>query len=402
MPTSKPTRGQINIGTPTQSTRTLPGIAAQSGDTAQLRQLPIDLIEPDPGQARHILPPGLRERFLRHELDAPQALTAWVALARQDPLEAKHLAEIASLAHSLKHEGQVKPLTVVRSPAQGRYRIETGERRFWAHQYAVHELGHKDQELIDAIVRHEARRARQAVENLFAESLTAIAFGRMVAQLLLEKEALQITDPGRFIGRDLTAGDFRELAQARVKRGGWEAVVATTGKQEDLLANHLRLLTLPEEVLVAADRGGLSERALRAVARLADPALQLRVVRLAAELDLTAGQVQALATAEDLDALEAELRANQTPAAETAPEGPAGRRPSAKRTPARAQHAPSRVLWTRVQALREFRQRMLKGKQNPTKVLAGEIAKQGKDAEQDIRETITFLEAVLRELKTRR
>jgi hypothetical protein len=402
MPSTKPARrGAINIGSPAQTSRTLPGITSQTGDISQLRRVPIDLVEPDPGQARHILPHSIREHFGTGEITAPQAIAAWVALAKQDPLERRLLDEVAALARSLAGEGQVKPLTVIRSPTQGRYRIETGERRYWAHHYAVTQLGLKDQELVDVIVRHKAKRSHQAVENLFAEPLTAIAFGRMVAQLLLEKDALQIADPGRFMGQALTPSDFRSLAETRVKRGGWEMVVTVTGRQQDLLANHLRLLTLPDDVQVAADRGRLSERALRAVIRMADPALQLRVARLAAELELTAGQVQALAESDNLDALEAELRAGQAAAPDPDGASPRAATKAKERAPARAQNAPAKVLWSRVKALREFRQRMLKGRQNPTKILAGEIARQGKEAEKEFADTIKFLDAVLREIRSR-
>lgn len=398
-----PGRGQINVGAPLPGGKPLPGLMPQTGDVAQLRRLPIDLIDPDPGQARHILPEAIRARFHAHQLSAAQAITEWVRLAKQEPLEAEQLGEIAALAESLVLEGGVKPLTVI--PAGERYRIETGERRFWGHQYAVHVLGKSERNLVEAMVRRDARRARQAVENLFAESLTAVAFGRMIAQLLLEKDQLQMTDPGRFSAggsttQDLTAAEYRELAGARVKRGGWDVLAALTGKKADILQNHVRLLTLPDEVQVLADRGRLSEKALRAVLKMADPKLQLRVTRFAAEHKLTAGQVQALAQADDLDAAEAAVLQQEGGDSDGAVPAQPGK--AAKAEAPRAERAAVNVLWGRVRALRQYRERMLKGKQNPTRALASELAKQGKDAEVEIKETVDFLQAVLRELKTKK
>ncbi len=395
---ANPGRGQINLGTPVPGGKPLPGLLPQTGDVSQLRRLPIDLIDPDPGQARHILPEGIRERYNARQITAAQAVAEWVTRARQEPLEAELLREISALAESLALEGQVKPLTVI--PAGDRYRIETGERRFWGHQYAVHVLGKTDQNLAEALVRRDARRARQAVENLFAESLSAVAFGRMIVQLLLEKEQLQIADPGRFSGRDLAAAEYRELAAARVKRGGWDVLAAVTGKKADILQNHVRLLTLPDAVQALADRGRLSEKALRAVLKVADPKLQLRVTRFAATHKLTAGQVQALAQADDLDAAEAALQ-TQGAADEDAPTAAKPGKAARPEAP-RAERAAANVLWSRVRALRQYRERMLKGKQNPTRALASELAKQGKTAVTEIHETIDFLQAVLREIQPKK
>jgi len=125
--------------------------------------LPIRLVYPDPAQPRRVLPASIYQAFYEERCTPVQALREFIQLvqvtARQkgrpftavDDLlpnpegdsdvdlgklspEEELLHDLVNLAMTIRDDGQVNPLTVVdRSQGVTRlYRIETGERRYWA------------------------------------------------------------------------------------------------------------------------------------------------------------------------------------------------------------------------------------------------------------------------------
>jgi ParB family chromosome partitioning protein len=131
----------------------------------ELRDLPLDLIRPNPNQPR--------KRF--------------------DP------ETIESLAASIAEAGVVQPV-IVRPLADGRYELIAGERR-WR---AANEAG---LEAVPAIVRDEdeARRLQTAlIENLAREDLNAVDAARACAALV-EDLGLSKEELGRRLGRSRSA-----------------------------------------------------------------------------------------------------------------------------------------------------------------------------------------------------
>jgi ParB family transcriptional regulator, chromosome partitioning protein len=136
-----------------------------SADAPELRDLPLDLIRPNPDQPR----------------------------TRFDP------ASIASLAASIADAGMVQPL-IVRPLGDGRYELIAGERR-WR---AAREAG---VQTVPAIVRDEAEAERlqtALIENMAREDLSPVDEARACAALVedlgLSKEGL-----ARRLGRSRSA-----------------------------------------------------------------------------------------------------------------------------------------------------------------------------------------------------
>jgi ParB family transcriptional regulator, chromosome partitioning protein len=146
---------------------------------------------------------------------------------------------VSALAGSIKEQGIVQPV-LVRPRAAGGWELIAGERR-WR---AAREAGLKT---LPAVVRHADDRDSlllALVENVAREQLTPVEEARAYAVLMDE-----------FL---LTLGDVAEKV----------------GRSKPSVANRLRLLDLPDDVLGMVERGELSEGHARAV--LAVPAQEER------------------------------------------------------------------------------------------------------------------------------
>jgi len=150
---------------------------------------------------------------------------------------------LAELAASIAARGVIQPV-VVRPIGPNRYQLVAGERRWRASQRArIHE--------IPAIVRqlddHEVT-ALALIENLQREDLNPVEEARAY-QKLAERDGLTQQDIASFVD-----------------------------KSRSHVANIMRLLGLPEEVLGMIERNELSMGHARALATLPDPATAARDV----------------------------------------------------------------------------------------------------------------------------
>jgi ParB family chromosome partitioning protein len=142
---------------------------------------------------------------------------------------------VSSLAGSIREQGVVQPV-LVRPRAAGGWELIAGERR-WR---AAREAGLKT---VPAVVRHADDRDSlllALVENVAREQLTPVEEARAYAVLMDE-----------FI---LSLGDVAEKV----------------GRSKPSVANRLRLLDLPDDVLGMVERGELSEGHARAVLAVPD------------------------------------------------------------------------------------------------------------------------------------
>jgi len=138
---------------------------------------------------------------------------------------------------------------------------------------------------------------RQMAENAARMDLSAIARARAIQHLWRQVERVfhDTLVSGKSV-RVETQGEFRDTPVSRkAKRGRPEAEVtydqidaevarhikAVTGQETSgrIIRNYRRLLTLPPQVQELAEAGGLTERQLRAVCALDDPAAQLDLVK---------------------------------------------------------------------------------------------------------------------------
>ena len=173
-------------------------------------------------------------------------------------------AALNELAESIKSVGVLQPILVCR--AKDRYTIVAGERRWRAARLA----GLSD---IPAIVREwdEVRRMEAAlIENLQRSDLNAVEEAQGVRGLM---EQCGLTQ---------------------------EQVASRVGKSRPAVANLLRILTLPEEILDMVRDGKLSAGHARALAS-APADQQLRLANLAIQLGWSVRQLESACSHKDQD-----------------------------------------------------------------------------------------------------
>ena len=166
--------------------------------------------------------------------------------------------ELEELADSIRALGVLQPLTVRRR--NGTWELVAGERRLRAAKLA----------------------------GLEEVPCLSIQTDSQSSSLLALVENLQ--------RRDL---DFWEEAQALRKlidtyHISQEEVARQIGKSQSAVANKLRLLKLPQEVLMVLREGGSTERHARALLRLTDPVQQLEAARQIVDHGLTVAQTEAI------------------------------------------------------------------------------------------------------------
>ena len=198
-------------------------------------------------------------------------------------------------AATLRHGGQVSPITVVEMDGGSYYRIETGERRYWAHHWLNNWLADGFDQ-IQCIVVDNGSPWRQAAENTSREGLSALALARQAATLLLDLHGIRPDYSGP-IPNDW----YRQALDYRVPRGEGEALRAALGGIERAQFSRIQaLLRLPDPVWELADRFRLEEKRLRPVLKVPDATLQVKLVRMIVEQNLTAERVQRLVESGEL------------------------------------------------------------------------------------------------------
>ena len=290
----------------------------------------LDRIRPDPAQPRRVLPEPFRREFLAGHITARQALERWEAFAsaeaarlgrfrpdwkyllernpddRQDDTaldapgspgpEEDALRSIVATAATIRYGGQVSPITVAEMDNGSYYRIETGERRYWAHHWLSIWMAGFDQ--IQCIVVDGASPWRQAAENTSREGLSALALARQLATLLLDLYGIspEYSEP---ISNDW----YRQALDYRVPRGEGANLRAALGGIERAQFSRIQaLLRLPDPAWELADRYRIEEKRLRHVLKLEDDGLQLRLVQMIIDEGLSAERVQQLVESGEMTA----------------------------------------------------------------------------------------------------
>lgn len=161
------------------------------------------------------------------------------------------------LAESIKVSGVVQPITV--RQVSGRYQLVTGERRWRASQQA-------GKATVPAIIRqvsNEQAMEITIIENLQREDLNPVEQAHAYERLSREFGLTQ------------------------------EQMAQRTGKDRSSVANFLRLLKLPEQVLKLVVSNKLSFGHAKALMGLDSPEAMLRLALRAAEISMSVRQVEA-------------------------------------------------------------------------------------------------------------
>ena len=166
---------------------------------------------------------------------------------------------LADLADSIRIHGIIQPLTV-RRLSTGYYQIIAGERRWRAAKAAGL------MEVPAVIIEADDRKVMELglIENLQREDLNPAEEARGYQVLMDEYNLTQ------------------------------EQVAQRMGKSRPAVANTLRLLALPEDVLVLVEEGTLSAGHARAILGAPSPALQREAAKRVVEGQLSVRQTEAL------------------------------------------------------------------------------------------------------------
>ncbi|NUQ05483.1 MAG: ParB N-terminal domain-containing protein [Anaerolineae bacterium] len=290
----------------------------------RVERILLEMVRPDPAQPRRILPERVYQAFHNSRLTPTQALreliqTAQIA-ARQNgrpfgnvlellgnsedekEIESSTLSpeealvrDLVNLAMTIRDDGQVNPLTVV-DVTQGvtrQYRIETGERRYWA-TWLLRDFipGYESDGLIPCIIipAEKSSPFRQARENTARAGLSAIAMARQAALLLLTVHGYEI--PAYAVDNDF----YRQALELdlRNRRDYTDIILSAMGGIKRAQFSHIKnLLRLSDEALELADRHAIEEGRLRPIVNVATQ-YHAEIVRQIVDFHLTARQVKEL------------------------------------------------------------------------------------------------------------
>ncbi len=197
-------------------------------------------------------------------LETESASSEYLPLARIEPRAGQPRTEfddesLQELADSVREHGIIQPI-VVRPLGDGYYQIIAGERRWRAARLAG--LREAPVRILEADDRKASEIA--LVENLQREDLNPV------------EEALGYKSLGAQYG----------LTQ--------EEIAQRVGKSRPVIANAMRILTLPEEVLELLKSGDLSMSIARALLELTKPELQIAAAQWISAEELTVREATAL------------------------------------------------------------------------------------------------------------
>ncbi len=298
---------------------------AFSDNAVRVERILLEMVRPDPVQPRRVLPEHIHTAFHNNRATPTQALRELVQIVqiaarqrgrpfnnvlellpnadneREDETtttlspEETLLRDLVNLAMTIRDDGQVNPLTVV-DVSQGvtrMFRIETGERRYWA-TWLLRDFipGYTGDGMIPCIVIPAARSSvfRQAKENTARSGLTAVALARQAALLLLTVHGYEI--PAYAVGNDF----YRQALELdlRAKREYTDVILSAMGGVKRSRFSHIKnLLHLSDEALELADRHDIEEFKLRYVVSTA-PEYHAEIVRQIIDFNLSAKQVKEL------------------------------------------------------------------------------------------------------------
>lgn len=167
--------------------------------------------------------------------------------------------QLDELAMSIKEYGVIQPITV-RKNFIGGYELISGERRMRASKLAGKEM--IPCIIVDADENDSAIIA--LLENLQRADLTFMEEAEAIFHLVQEHKYTQ------------------------------EQIARKLGKRQSAVANKIRLLKLPTEARKMIQDNGLTERHARALLRITDEQLQLKILKIVCEKQLNVTQTEML------------------------------------------------------------------------------------------------------------
>ncbi len=239
-----------------------PRLAARPAEHGQMSErIPVTRVLPDPFQARRVIPTPIADRFFAGQMDCLQAAQEWLDLANSDMGARMRLNELLPLANSIRADGQINSVKgvweVANDDGGAFFRLESGERRFWALviNWAM-DGGREEAPRIKAESVPAVDRFRQINENLRTSQYTAVGRACAFAEALLTLLGVEPL-PGQ-----TTYGYCRGVQNVRVPGKVWEELDGRIGLGRTTLVTYFGLLDFPDELLDLADQYQLPLRAL--------------------------------------------------------------------------------------------------------------------------------------------
>ncbi|NIM94860.1 MAG: hypothetical protein GTO18_14260 [Anaerolineales bacterium] len=246
----------------------IPSVEVDLESVERIERLRPSEMVPDRFQPRRLLPGEIRRRFFAQEIDCYQAAREWLKLAKTDTGWKKRVEELLDMGNSFEEQGQIKPITGTWIPSEDGgfiFRIETGERRFWAACLRKVKSGKKKEPELRVEVVSQPTRQRQVIENRHAQDPSAVARACEVAVLMLEELEIkpdpEVEDEYEY---------FRKALGKRAPRGMWSKLEPIMQHSTRRMQQLLAILQLPSPLLELADRNRIPERVLREVLALPD------------------------------------------------------------------------------------------------------------------------------------
>jgi hypothetical protein len=238
-----------------------------AGQQQLIEQVPPSRVLPDWFQPRPVLPTSIQFRFRTGQLSCYEAAEKWLGLAEKDGGHKSRIDDLLSMAASAVEHGQIKPITgswVEGDDGDYTFKIETGERRFWAMvlHAVTNQLDEEPLLRIEAIENPSVE--RQVVENRHAEPPTAVAQAREIAALVLAQLEIY-PDEDKIDPYDYYRMALNPPGRERLPKGTWENVGEVMSMGRRRMAQYLELLKLPTPLLELADRYEVPERVLREI-----------------------------------------------------------------------------------------------------------------------------------------
>ncbi len=219
-------------------------------------KVPLDQVRPDPKQPRHWLPRDLAGA-LAGGTSPLQVLTELRERARRVKWIRERIDELDALADSIASDGLMQPIRVL-DCGDGKYVIEEGERRWWAHHILLAQADSQFEKIKAFVVGNEVQvsglHRRRVAENVLRSGFTVI---EMAHALEIRIKEVSAAEPG--------------LSRREVER----RVGKENGMSDRRVRQYLALVKLPAQVQEIAQQERITEGVLRRIAAMKNSAHQI-------------------------------------------------------------------------------------------------------------------------------
>lgn len=252
----------------------------------------IKTIRPDLAQPRRVVPMAVRGGWRGDAVGAGDVLARWWRESEKllgatidlkarleqmgdggdveniHPIADEFLA-LVSLAGSIRRDGLVNPITVIRTK-EG-YMIEGGERRWWAYVLlSLHVDSEKYKAIPAMVVDGKDAIWRQAAENGVRRPLNAIGTARQLALLIMDmwrgRDGVEFNEYGFFDHDQEFYAQVKNGQAFSILKGQMERVLTVTGlKSKAQVAHYRALLSIPADIWDDADMQNWTEGRIREI-----------------------------------------------------------------------------------------------------------------------------------------